>query len=89
MYPTLIIIVCAMDKSLNEKAAMYQSGNMSIVFADVAQSRQRSTVLETLSRSSRYEAAPEVDISKDQGGDTTFAGSLPQMGGVRDRARAN
>ena len=91
MYPTLIIIVCAMDKSLNEKAAMYQSGNMSIVFADVAQSRQRSTVLETLSRSesSRYEAAPEVDISKDQGGDTTFAGSLPQMGDVRDGARAH
>ena len=78
-----------MDKSLNEKAAMYKSGNMSIVFADVAESRQRSTVSEMLSRSSRYEAAPEVDISKDQGGDTTFAGSLPQMGDVRDGARAH
>ena len=84
MYPTLIIIVCAMDKSLNEKAAMYQSGNMSILFADVAESR----VLETLSRSSRYAAAPEVDISKDEGGDTVFAGSLPQRSDVRNGARA-
>ena len=78
-----------MDKSLNEKAAMYHSGNMSIVFSDVAQTRQRSTVSEMLSRSSRYEAAPEVDISKDEGGDTALAGSLLQMGDVRDRARAH
>ncbi len=55
MYPTLVIIVCAVDKSLHEKLSEHNGRrDTSIVFADRPLSRPRGTLAELLSTTSAY-----------------------------------
>ncbi|RDX42094.1 hypothetical protein OH76DRAFT_1488944 [Lentinus brumalis] len=64
MYPTLIIIVCAVDKSLYEKANEDSVANLnaSIVFNNASPSRRRETLSELVSATSAsayHDAVPE------------------------------
>ncbi|RDX41701.1 hypothetical protein OH76DRAFT_1489272 [Lentinus brumalis] len=57
MYPSLIIIVCAVDKSLYERTTEDIVPSGSIVFNNASPSRRRGTLSELLSASSAYRSA--------------------------------
>ncbi len=68
MYPTLIIIVCAVDKSLYEKANEDNVPNLntSIVFNNAPPSRLRGTLSELVSATSAsaYHDAVTEDVGR-------------------------
>ena len=49
MYPTLIIIVCAVDRSLNERAADEHARNASIVITNTSQGLPQKTIVGVMS----------------------------------------
>lgn len=65
MYPTLIVIVCAIDKSLNEKAADECMRNGLIVVADGRHSRPQAAISQLLNNSTDDTAASS-EIPKDE-----------------------
>ncbi|RDX42086.1 hypothetical protein OH76DRAFT_144034 [Lentinus brumalis] len=61
MYPTLVIIMCAVDKSRYEKASDDDGArNVSIVFAGGPSSRPRGTLSELVSATSAYVADEDI-----------------------------
>ncbi len=63
MYPTLIIIVCAVDKSLYEKSTEDNVPDGSIMFDNASPSRRRGTLSELVSATSTYHDAVSEDIA--------------------------
>ncbi|TFK83151.1 hypothetical protein K466DRAFT_666045 [Polyporus arcularius HHB13444] len=65
MYPTLIIIVCAVNKSLHEKSTEdnVPNQNASIVFNNASPSRRRGTLSELLSATSTYHDAVSEEVA--------------------------
>ena len=55
MYPTLIIIVCAVDRSLNERAADEHARNASIIITNTSQGLPRKTIIGVMSLFSAFE----------------------------------